>query len=231
MTPKSAKRERSRLGKHPASVSSDPLLSPDASLAAILAGLEGLDVEGLRRQWRNHLGGEAPTHLPRWLLVKVLGQRLQVVAFGDFAKSLRRLLREESDGEGNRNSAPFDRRDAQTRDGIALRPGALLVREWQGKLERVMVLEEGFAWNGKNFGSLSQIAKAMTGTNWNGHRFFGLRQTKGPLVSGKSLDGKRLVARDDGHGYIASTVEPRPAGAGVGDHRPEAFAIHAGIHS
>ena len=46
----------------------------------------------------------------------------------------------------------------------------------EGRLERVMILEEGFAWNGQTFGSLSQIAKAMTGTNWNGHRFFGLRQ-------------------------------------------------------
>jgi hypothetical protein len=59
-----------------------------------------------------------------------------------------------------------------------LRVGALLVREWKGQLERVMILEEGFAWNGQSFGSLSQIAEAMTGTNWNGHRFFGLRQGK-----------------------------------------------------
>jgi hypothetical protein len=41
-----------------------------------------------------------------------------------------------------------------------------------------MIVEEGFAWNGQTFGSLSQIAKAMTGTSWNGHRFFGLRQGK-----------------------------------------------------
>jgi Protein of unknown function (DUF2924) len=34
---------------------------------------------------------------------------------------------------------------------------------------------KGFAWNGKSYSSLSQIAKAMTGTAWNGHRFFGLR--------------------------------------------------------
>ena len=59
-----------------------------------------------------------------------------------------------------------------------MKAGALLVREWKGRLERVIVLEEGFAWNGQTFGSLSQIAKAMTGTNWNGHRFFGLRQGK-----------------------------------------------------
>jgi Protein of unknown function (DUF2924) len=50
-----------------------------------------------------------------------------------------------------------------------------LVREWKGKLERVTVLEKGFAWNGKSYSSLSQIAKAVTGTAWNGHRFFGLR--------------------------------------------------------
>jgi hypothetical protein len=198
----SAKRESPRPGKHLAISSPDAFLSTDASLAAVLAGLEGLEVEGLRRQWRNHLGGEAPAHLPRWLLVKVLSHRLQVAAFGDLDKSVRRLLRDEADGEGNRNAAPFDRRDAQTRDGIALRPGALLVREWQGKLERVMVLEEGFAWNGKNFGSLSQIAKAMTGTNWNGHRFFGLRRTKEAPVGAKRLGGKRRVVPRDGPGPI-----------------------------
>jgi hypothetical protein len=53
-----------------------------------------------------------------------------------------------------------------------------------GKLERVMVLEKGFAWNGETYGSLSQIAKAMTGTNWNGHRFFGLRMEKSGPAAG-----------------------------------------------
>ena len=51
----------------------------------------------------------------------------------------------------------------------------MLVREWKGKLERVTILEKGFAWNGRTYGSLSQIAKAIAGTSWNGHRFFGLR--------------------------------------------------------
>ena len=61
---------------------------------------------------------------------------------------------------------------------LGLDSGALLVREWRGKLERVMVLDKGFAWNGKTFGSLSQVAKAITGVSWNGHRFFGLRSAK-----------------------------------------------------
>ena len=221
----SAKRESSRPGKHPAISSPDALLSADASLAAVLADLEGLDVAGLRQQWRNHLGGEAPAHLPRWLFVKVLGHRLQVNAFGDLDRSVRRFIRDEVDGDGNRNIAPFDRRDAQTRDGIALRPGALLVREWQGKLERVMVLEEGFAWNGKNFGSLSQIAKAMTGTNWNGHRFFGLRQTKGAPVTTGAV-GK---APRDGQGSIEGVIALVPARAE--EWRPAAFATPAGTSS
>jgi hypothetical protein len=49
----------------------------DASILSIVANLEGLDLNGLRRQWRTHLGGEAPAHLPRWLLMKVLAYRLQ----------------------------------------------------------------------------------------------------------------------------------------------------------
>jgi hypothetical protein len=151
----------------------------DASVLSIVANLEGLDLNGLRRQWRAHLGGEAPAHLSRWLLMKVLAYRLQSDAFGDLDKSIRRILRSgKEDGVG----APFDRRAPQTRDGVDLKVGALLVREWKGKLERVMILEEGFAWNGQTFGSLSQTAKAMTGTSWNGHRFFGLRQGKTPAA-------------------------------------------------
>jgi hypothetical protein len=175
-----------------------------ASLLSIVGNLEGLDLEGLRRQWRAHLGGEAPAHLSRWLLMKVLAYRLQTDAFGDLDKSIRRILRsEKEDGVG----APFDRRLPQTRDGLGLKAGALLVREWNGRLERVMILQEGFAWNGQTFGSLSQIAKAMTGTNWNGHRFFGLRQG-------------RTSAADAGTDRRKKTALSKVNGAPAGDASP-----------
>jgi Protein of unknown function (DUF2924) len=151
-----------------------------------VSGLEGHDLNGLPRQWRAHLGGEPPTHLPRWLLMKVLAYRLQVDAFGGLDRSIERMLRSGKEQDG---AAPFDRRSPQTRDGVGLKAGALLVREWNGKPERVMILEEGFAWNGQTFRSLSQIAKAMTGTNWNGHRFFGLRQ--GKTVRADEASGRR----------------------------------------
>ena len=79
-----------------------------------------------------------------------------------------------------------------------------------------MVLDEGFAWNGKTYGSLSQIAKAMTGTSWNGHRFFGLRQgaAKGQTPAHQKQSGNReaAVRVDDGerqsNGSPSSRVSP-----------------------
>jgi hypothetical protein len=193
--------------KRPMAAALTASLPLGASLLSIVANLEGLDLDGLRRQWRAHLGGEAPSHLSRWLLMKVLAYRLQSDAFGDLDKSIRRILRSgKEDGVG----APFDRREPQTREGLGLKAGALLVREWNGRLERVMILEEGFAWNGQTFGSLSQIAKAMTGTNWNGHRFFGLRLGKTPAAD-VGADRRR-----SGNG----TAVCRANGASAGDASP-----------
>src|SRR6202042_1377690 len=72
-------------------------------------------------------------------------------------------------------SPRFATRGPTTREGVGLKSGALVVREWNGRTERVMVLDEGYAWNGGVYRSLSQVAKAITGTSWNGQRFFGLR--------------------------------------------------------
>jgi hypothetical protein len=191
--------------KRPTAPTPGASLPLDASPPSIVANLEGLDLNGLRRQWRDHLGGEAPAHLSRWLLMKVLAYRLQSDAFGDRDKSIRRILRSgKEDGVG----APFDRRAPQTREGLGLKAGALLVREWNSRLERVMILEQGFAWNGQTFGSLSQIAKAMTGTTWNGHRFFGLRQGR---TAPTDVDADRLKSR---------TAVCRVNGAPVGDVSP-----------
>ena len=59
-----------------------------------------------------------------------------------------------------------------------LAPGTVLVREWDRQSQRVMVMADGFAWNGETYDSLSKVAFAITGTNWNGPRFFGLREKK-----------------------------------------------------
>jgi Protein of unknown function (DUF2924) len=73
-----------------------------------------------------------------------------------------------------------------------------------------MILEEGFAWNGQTFGSLSQIATAITGTTWNGHRFFGLRQGK---TTPADVGADR---RKSGNGAAISKAN----GASAGDASP-----------
>jgi hypothetical protein len=195
-----------RPARQPAKKTPEASLPLEASAHSIVSGLEGHDVNGLRRQWRAHLGGEPPAHFQRWLLMRVLAYRLQADAFGGLDRSIWRMLRS---GKEQDAAVPFDRRAPQTRDGVGLKAGALLVREWKGRLERVMILKEGFAWNGQTFGSLSQIAKAMTGTNWNGHRFFGLRQGKTlGADEAKERRKKRVGAASTANGDAASGEGP-----------------------
>ena len=111
--------------------------------------------------------------------MKILAYRIQAAAFGGLDKETLRVLRQP---KGHRLASsdlhPFEARIATTREGTKLKAGALLTREWNGRLERVVILEKGVAWNGETYGSLSEVAKAMTGTSWNGHRFFGLRTVR-----------------------------------------------------
>ena len=64
-----------------------------------------------------------------------------------------------------------------------------------------MILDQGVAWNGETYGSLSQVAKAMTGTSWNGHRFFGLR------TAGSDRSG--MVPRRPGDCDVARPMPPQ----------------------
>jgi len=57
-------------------------------------------------------------------------------------------------------------------------PGTLLVRRYKGTDVRVTVLESGFEWNGQVYGSLSAIAKLITGTHCSGIAWFGLTKRR-----------------------------------------------------
>jgi hypothetical protein len=114
----------------------------------------------------------APPHLPRHLLFRILAYRLQADRLGDLDANTRRVL----DRIGLGSWEGIDRLVADlNRSRTELRPGTLLTREWHGHLQRVMVLADGFSWNGKTYRSLSKVAFAITGSRWNGPRFFGLR--------------------------------------------------------
>jgi hypothetical protein len=102
----------------------------------------------------------------------MIAYRLQAERLGDLDRDTQRFLDRVAAGTRNGDELPATG-DHLTRHG--LQPGTILVREWDGKSQRVMVLDQGFAWNGTTYRSLTQIAFAMTGTRWSGPRFFGLR--------------------------------------------------------
>jgi Protein of unknown function (DUF2924) len=155
-------------------------LSPKASVEDEIAQLRDLDLRGLRVRWRNAFGKPAPEHLTRYLLFRIIAYRLQADRFGDLDAETLKVLKQAAGQEGpasavSKTLARLDQRR------FAPPPGSVLVREWDQKSHRVMVMAEGFAWNGNTFDSLSQVAFAITGTKWNGPRFFGLRDRRSEI--------------------------------------------------
>jgi Protein of unknown function (DUF2924) len=147
--------------------------STKTSVEDEIAHLRGLDLGGLRERWRSVFQRSAPDHLTRHLLFAVIAYRLQVDRFGDLDHATRQVLdrtvAKEVGPAMSARLASFDQKRTE------LTPGTVLVREWDRQSQRVMVMANGFAWNGQTYDSLSKVAFAITGTKWNGPRFFGLR--------------------------------------------------------
>jgi hypothetical protein len=147
-----------------------PAIPDQKTIDVEIARLRDLDVGALRTRWHNVFGRRPPPHLPRHLLFRSLAYRLQADRLGDLDGESRRLLdRSESPEQAGQGAVDLGRRR------MDLRPGTVLGREWNGRMQRVAVLADGFAWNGKTYPSLSKTAFAITGTRWNGPKFFGLR--------------------------------------------------------
>src|SRR5262249_7328376 len=159
-------------------------LSPKAFIEDEIARLRDLDLRGLRVRWLNVFGKPAPEHFTRYLLFRIIAYRLQAVQFGDLDAGTLKVLNQAVRPEGpvsavSKSVARLDQRR------FAPPPGTVLVREWDRKSHRVMVVPDGYAWNGETFDSLSEIAFAITGTKWNGPRFFGLRDRRPQINAGE----------------------------------------------
>ena len=139
-------------------------------LAHDVAGLSALDAKKLSQKWLTLCGAAAPPGLSRLLMIRALAYRLQERALGGLKPATRRFLRQFSDNaDAGRSAGPC--RTAE--------PGTVLVREWHGTSHQITVLETGArSWRGKRYRSLSEVARAITGTRWSGPRFFGLGRAR-----------------------------------------------------
>jgi Protein of unknown function (DUF2924) len=147
--------------------------SNKTSIEGEIAHLRGLDLKGLRSRWQSVFQRLPPDHLPRHLLFAIITYRVQADRLGDLDHETKQVLdRTDAKDKGMTMSTrliSFDQKRTE------LTPGTVLVREWDRRSQRVMVMADGFAWNGQTYDSLSKVAFAITGTKWNGPRFFGLR--------------------------------------------------------
>jgi hypothetical protein len=147
--------------------------SAKTSVEDEIAHLRGLDLKGLRSRWQSVFQRTPPAHLTRHLLFAIIAYRIQADRLGDLDHEtklvLDRTAAKETGPAMSTRLASFDQKRTE------LSPGTVLVREWDRRSQRVMVMADGFGWNGQTYDSLSKVAFAITGTKWNGPRFFGLR--------------------------------------------------------
>jgi Protein of unknown function (DUF2924) len=139
--------------------------------------LDRLSRAELRALWARELGDEPPASLGRDVLALAIAYTRQERLYGGLtrpvANELDRLLdRALRDGGSKGPQAPTT---------PLPRTGTILVREWQGTIHHVTIVNDGFVWNGQTHRSLSSIARAITGTKWNGPRFFGMREVNGRM--------------------------------------------------
>ncbi len=145
-------------------------------ISAEIAALASLDIKNLKSRWRALYDTEPPSRISRGLLTRALAYRLQEKEFGGLDSKTRRLLERVAD---DRTARP--QRIAIVRKAPS---GTLLIREWQGKAHQVTMLDDGVTYRGRRYGSLSEVARLITGTRWSGPLFFGLRTPLGEAHDG-----------------------------------------------
>ncbi|WP_299420836.1 DUF2924 domain-containing protein [Sphingomonas bacterium] len=126
----------------------------------------------LRDAWRAEFGETAPA-LSLSLLRRALASAAQERALGSLPAAARKVLEAMA-----RADAPLPV------PAIKLKPGTRLVREWNGTVHNVLVVADGIMFGEQRYGSLSEVARAITGAHWSGPRFFGLKRPINPPTNG-----------------------------------------------
>jgi hypothetical protein len=140
------------------------------SLEQQLAQLPGMSPAQLRAKWRDCWRKPAPDIGPD-LLRRGIAWKLQSRVHGDIPSHIKRELERAADRLRRGEQLISSGRPS-------LKPGTRFVRHWQGRVHHVLVLDDGYEYEGRRFSSLTQVATAISGTHWSGPNFFGLKKRK-----------------------------------------------------
>jgi Protein of unknown function (DUF2924) len=139
--------------------------------------LDDLPREELVGRWQKAHGCLPPKGIKRNLLLHSAAWQLQARQLGglkgEAKRTLQRMIRAGWPAHGDGQGSGSNHKPVRHPRG-KLAPGARLVREWNGRLHVVEVVDDGFLHDGKTYRSLTAVAQRITGTNWSGPRFFGL---------------------------------------------------------
>jgi hypothetical protein len=156
-------------------------------VARKLAELQQQDVKTLVARYAELFGEQTNTRNKAWLVKRILW-RLQAREEGDLSERARMRAAELADDADLRLSPPKMKAcptaptvtvpfnpSGQTSTRIPP-AGSILHRRYKGRDLQVLVLAEGFEYEGENFKSLSAIANRITGSHCNGYLFFRLNK-------------------------------------------------------
>ncbi|MDO8433860.1 MAG: DUF2924 domain-containing protein [Candidatus Binatus sp.] len=147
------------------------------ALAAEIANLAALRREQLQARWRELYRTEPPKKISRDLMIRAIAYRLQENAYGGLKPATRRVLAKVAEDAAAR-------RPIRIAPERTLKPGTVLLRDWHGVQHQVTVLESAIMFQKKQYKSLSEVARKITGTRWSGPLFFGLKSTDEEATDG-----------------------------------------------
>jgi len=175
-----------------------PVQVTDPAVEDELDQLAVMPIAQLRIRYGQLFRSDPPKAFGPDLLRRSIAHRIQEKAYGGLSRSAQRLLDQMMKAYAAKPNGKIvlPRR---------IKPGSVLVREWKGKSHRVMVLADGFAYDGETFGNLSEIAVLITGTKWNGPRFFGLRSKTEERSEPADTDRSSGTTRDSSTASIRSS--------------------------
>lgn len=140
--------------------------------------LSSLDKSKLRLEWEQTFNHPPRKYMRRDIIVRALAHEMQLEASGGMPagliRQLERAARSMRDGKASAVAGDQHR----SAPGVTIKPGTRLLRDWQGVTHEVIILEKGIQYRGREWNSLSAVAREITGTRWSGPLFFGLKGQK-----------------------------------------------------
>jgi hypothetical protein len=153
----------------------------DMDVSERLKTLPAMSKPALSRLWEELFNKPVPQRIRKELMVRILAYRIQEQAFGGLNPKTRRRLDQIA-------CALSKGQNTAITDIARLKPGTRLIRSWQGKTHAVTIEESGYQYQGRQYRSLSEIARHITGTQWSGPLFFGLKSRKLTVKEGANAN-------------------------------------------